>query len=118
MRTFMKKSITIKRFTVGSMFKIVAIGSSISLISFAVLMGVFALFGAQTVHWNRQAVTGITGLIASPFIGVFLAAFATFFSWLGFAFSFWLFSQFGSLRVEYVSDESPNTALEPTPTSS
>ena len=46
----MNKSITIKRFTAGSSFKIVAIGVSISVITFATLMGVLALFGAQTVQ--------------------------------------------------------------------
>jgi hypothetical protein len=111
----MKKSITIRRFTAGSSFKIVAIGVSISVIAFAALMGVFVLFGAQTVHWNRHAITGIAGLLASPFIGVFLAVFFSLFGWLGFIFSFWLFSRFGSLTVEYISDEPPNKSPEPTP---
>ncbi len=102
----MQKSIIIKRFTAGSLFKIVAIGCSISLIGFAVLMGFFALLGAHTVHWNRESLTGIAGLIASPFIGLFLAALFTVFGWLGFALSFWLFSLFGRLRVDYIADES------------
>ncbi len=102
----MQKSIIIKRFTAGSLFKIVAIGCSISLIGFAVLMGFFALFGGHTVHWNRDSLTGIAGLIASPFIGLFLAALFTMFGWLGFALSFWLFSLFGRLRVDYIADES------------
>jgi hypothetical protein len=101
----MQKSITIKRFTAGTLFKIVGIGCSISLIGFAVLMGVFALFGAHTVNWNRQPITGISGLVASPFIGFFLAALFTIFGWIGFALSFWLFSLFGSLRVDYISDD-------------
>lgn len=108
----MKKSITIKRFTAGSSFKIVAIGASISLVTFAILMGVFALFGAQTVHWNQKTITGVAGLLASPFIGLFLAAFFSFFGWLGFMFSFWLFSRFGSLTIEYVTDEPPGASVE------
>jgi ABC-type polysaccharide/polyol phosphate export permease len=103
----MKKSITVKRFTVGSSFKIVLIGVSISMIAFAILMGVFALFGAQTVHWGQQPITGVAGLLASPFIGVFLAVIFSFFGWLGFMFSFWLFSRFGSMTIEYITDEPP-----------
>jgi len=113
----MQKSITIKRFTAGTLFKIVGIGCSISLLSFAVLMGVLALFGAHTVHWNRESITGISGLVASPFIGLFLAALFTIFGWVGFALSFWLFSLFGRLRVDYISDDVSSQTNEITNTS-
>src|SRR5258706_3880657 len=92
-RHLMQKSIIIKRFTVGTLFKIVAIGCSISLFGFAILMGVLAFFGAHTVNWNREPVTGVSGLVASPFIGAALAVFFTLFGLLNFAFSFWLFSK-------------------------
>ena len=36
------------------------------------LMGLFALFGAGTLSWNDKPVTGISGLLAGPFIGVFI----------------------------------------------
>jgi hypothetical protein len=105
----MQKSITIKRFTALTLFKIVGIGCSISLIGFAVLMGLFAFFGAHTVNWNRQSITGISGLVASPFIGFFLATLLTIVAWIGFGLSFWLFSLFGSLRVDYISDDASQT---------
>lgn len=102
----MKKSIIIRRFTVVTLLKIIAIGCFISFICFSTLMGFFALFGAQTVQWNHQSVTGLAGLIASPFIGALAAAIFTFFGWLAFAFSFWLFSSLcGGLKIDYISDE-------------
>lgn len=75
--------------------------------TFAILMGVFALFGAQTVHWGQQPITGVAGLLASPLIGLMLAVVFSFFGWLSFMFSFWLFSRFGSLTIEYITDEPP-----------
>lgn len=101
----MKKTITIKRFTAISSFKIVVIGVSIAMMAFTVLMGFFALFGAQTVHWNQHAITGISGLIASPLMGIFMAAMFSLFGWFGFMFSFWLFSLFRNLTIEYIADE-------------
>src|SRR5438046_10735897 len=68
-----QRTIIIRRFTVGSLFKIVSIGCIISLFGFSLLMGLFALLGSHTVHWNRESLTGMAGLIQSVFIGVILA---------------------------------------------
>jgi hypothetical protein len=108
----MQKSIIIRRFTVGTLFKIVALGCSIFLMSFAVLMGVFASLGAHTLHWNREAVTGVSGLVLSPFLGATLTVIFTLFGWLGFAVSFWIFSKFGRLRVDYICDEASETPAQ------
>ena len=100
-----QRTIVIRRFTVGSLFKIVSIGCIISLFGFSLLMGFLALFGAHTIHWNRDTVTGVAGLIQSVFIGGILAIGFTIFSWIGFAVSFWLFSKFSSLKLDYIADK-------------
>ena len=103
----MAKSVTIRRFTVVTLFKIVALGCSIFFMGFSLLMGVLALLGAHTVHWNRQPVTGVSGLILSPLLGIVLTVSFTLFGWVGFALSFWIYSKFGRLQVDYISDEIP-----------
>src|SRR5262249_20608493 len=101
-----------------TLFKIIALGCAIFFMGFSLLMGVLAFFGAHTVHWNRESVTGLAGLMLSPFLGAMLALGFTLFGWIAFAVSFWIYSKFGSLRLDYVSDEAPGTppneALQPT----
>jgi len=101
-------TITIRRFTIGSLFKIVATGCLISIFGFCLLMGFFALLGAHTVHWNRDTVTGMSGLMLSVFLGAFMAVAFTILGWIGFALSFWVFSKFGSLTLEYVGNKKPD----------
>ncbi|HLO66298.1 MAG TPA: hypothetical protein VK188_04725 [Holophaga sp.] len=73
----MFREITVQRLTAGSIFKLAAIGMFGFLVPFSLLMGVGALFGASTVTWNQQPITGLAGLAASPFIGAFVAAIFT-----------------------------------------
>jgi Na+/H+-dicarboxylate symporter len=88
------------------------------MIVFAVINGVFALFGANTVHWNGQAVTGIAGLIASPFIGAFIAGMFCVFGWFAITIGLWL-NRFvsPSFRIDYdplpVSTTASDQASEP-----
>jgi hypothetical protein len=98
-------TIIIRRFTVGSLLKIVAIGCIISLFGFSMLMGFFSLFGAHTVHWNRESLTGTAGLTMSVILGGILAIAFTIIGWIGFAISFWLFSKFSSLKLHYIADK-------------
>jgi hypothetical protein len=95
----MFKHITVQRLSVGSLFKLLAIGTSFSLVPFGLLMGVFALFGASTVHWNGQQLTGVAGLIASPFVGLFIALLLTVFAGATCALGLWLFSKLKPLEL-------------------
>jgi hypothetical protein len=98
------RTLTIRRFRTGSVFRIVAAGAFLSLVPFACLMGVFALFGFHTVTWNHQPVTGIVGLIASPFIGLFLAALFTAFFGVCLAFGLWLYSKIRPLTLHILEE--------------
>jgi hypothetical protein len=110
----MEESISLKRFSAVSLLKIVAVGSSISVMAFSVLMGILAFFGAHTVHWNGKPAIGISALITSLVIGVILAVVITLMSWIGFLISFWIFSPFGRLTLEYIADEKQISTLPPT----
>lgn len=68
----MYKKIEVWRLSVGSIYKLLAIGTLFSIVPFCTLMGLFSLFGSHTLFWNDQPVTGISGLLAGPFIGAFI----------------------------------------------
>jgi hypothetical protein len=106
-------TIIVRRFTVGSLFKIVAIGCLISFFGFSLLAGFFAFFGAHTVRWNSHPVTGASGLMGSICIGAVLGIGFTIIGWIGFVISFWLFSKVGTLKLHYVTDNEATVAAQP-----
>lgn len=116
----MYREISIQRLSAGSIFKLVAIGLFGTIIPFSALMGIPALFGAQTVTWNRTAITGLAGLLASPFIGAFLALLLTIFLGCSMAFGLWVYSKFRPLALLVKDPEPPGpfTALSLDPPAS
>lgn len=97
----MIEEIRIKRLTMGTIFKILIFGSTFSIIPFSLLMGVLSLFGASTVTWNAQPLTGMSGLIASPFIGIFIALIFSAFFGLFLSAGLWIYSRFKPLTMHY-----------------
>jgi len=89
----MFREITVHRLSAGTVFKLVATGLACTIIPFSVLMGFLSLFGASTVTWNQQTVTGVYGLIASPFIGLVVVLFLTMFLGSCVTFGLWMFSK-------------------------
>lgn len=73
----MSREITTSGLTLGSVYKLVGVSMLFSLVPFSLLMGLCALAGYGTVTWNGRPLTGIAGLIASPFIGLFIAVMFT-----------------------------------------
>lgn len=102
----------IRRLCTGSVFRIVATGAFFSIVPFAALMGIFALFGFGTITWNNEPVTGLTGLVASPFIGAFVAAIFTGFFGVLFSFGLWLYSKIKPLHLKAMADAPPNAEAE------
>ena len=98
----MFESITFRRLSAGSVYKLLAIGWICSLLPFSVLMGVLSLFGAETINWNGRQLTGVAGLIASPFVGLFvIALFVALFGSMC-AFGLWVYSKVRPLQVVVV----------------
>lgn len=95
----MYKKIDISRLSAGSVYKLLAIGSLCSIVPFCTLMGLFALFGYDTLSWNDQPVTGISGLLAGPFIGAFIGG--CFVALWGSAcvLGLWIYSKFFSYTI-------------------
>ena len=97
----MFETTTITRFSFGTVYKILAIASSFSLVPLSVLMGLFAFFGAETIVWNGQHLTGLMGLIASPFVGLILSLIFTGFLGTLFACGLWLHSKLRPLHITF-----------------
>ena len=101
----MIEKIEIKRLAMGTIFKILILGSLFSIVPFSLLMGILSSFGASTVSWNGQPLTGITGLIASPFIGVFIALLFSGIFGLFLSAGLWVYSRFKPMVLHYWKSE-------------
>jgi hypothetical protein len=103
----MFKEIIVQRVSTGTLFKLAGLGLTLTLIPFSILMGCLALFGASTVTWNEQPLTGVAGLLASPFIGAFVTGVFTIFLGACMALGLWLYSSFRplTLRVKVLTSE-------------
>jgi hypothetical protein len=95
----MHHEILITRLSAKTVYKLFLIAFVFSIVPFSVLMGIFSVFGAGTVKWNGEAIVGIKGLIASPFIGLFLACIFTGMLGTLSLFGLWLYSKFRPLKI-------------------
>lgn len=83
-----------------SWVRLTAISAYCSLIPFGLLMGVLAMFGASTVHFEGEPIIGIAGLLAGVGISmIFATAITVFSASFGYA-GLWLFSRFSPLEFE------------------
>ena len=63
-----------------------------------------AFFGFHTVSWNQQPVTGQKGLLASPFIGLFLAVLFTIIIGAFLSLGLWIYSTIHPLTLQILED--------------
>ena len=85
-----ERTLIIRRLSTGSIFRIVAAGTFLSLVPLAVCFGILAAFGLNTIRWNNQPIYGVSGLLLSPVIGLMLAAMLTAMGGVALAFGLWL----------------------------
>lgn len=95
----MFKRIEVWRLSAGSVYKLLSIGTFFSVVPFCTLMGLFALFGAGTLSWNDEPVTGISGLLAGPFIGAFISGLFVAIWGSGCVLGLWIYSRFFSITI-------------------
>jgi hypothetical protein len=101
-------TISARRLSVGSIYKLWFIGLCASMIPIGLLFGVFALFGHGTVRWNNNVMHGFAGLIGAPLMGAFMALLLTGFLGTASALGLWVYSTFRpiSLSVELPDGDS------------
>ena len=97
----MKTELRIERLSFGTVYKIMALGLAASFIPFSFLMGTLAYFGAGTVTWNGQALTGVSGLLASPFIGLFVSLSFTLVLGTMVSIGLWIVSKLRPIRISF-----------------
>src|SRR4051812_14468627 len=94
-------TVTVRRVSFGSVYKLLVVGLACGMIPLGLVFGVMAFFGAHTVTWNQEHITGIAGLVAGPLMGAFLAVmFTAFFGSLCIV-GLWLFSRVRPMQIAF-----------------
>jgi hypothetical protein len=92
-----------------SLLKLVAGSFGAIYTALAVLFGLLGMAGCNTVHWNREAVTGVWALPVAFLISVFLWIASTLFVWVALAVGFPLVSMIDEIVIEgEAASEKPN----------
>jgi hypothetical protein len=104
-------TVAVKRISVGSVYKLFAVGLAFGMVPLGLFFGVLAFFGANTVTWNGRHLTGIAGLFGGPLIGVFLSLLFTALVGSLCAFGLWLYSLLRPLQISYKQSSQMTDAL-------
>lgn len=100
------RTVSLKKISAGSIFKIHLLGLMCSLVPLGIFNGILGAIGITlfAVHWNGEVMHGFGVLIISPLFFALLALVLTgimgCLSWLG----LWIYGQFRSLELRIVSD--------------
>lgn len=90
-----------RKISKASLFRLIALGLGCGFLVFFTLCGIASIFGAETVRWNGESVTGIMGLIAAFLMWPVFSLLFTLFIWLVSIFGLWVYSFFGTLKFEF-----------------
>ncbi len=94
-----------KKLSKGSLFKLIFIGFSLSLLPFILLCGIASIFGAHTIRVNNKAITGIMGLAASLILYPISCIIFSSITWVGCALGLWIYSKFRKIELEFSDAE-------------
>jgi hypothetical protein len=94
-----------RKLTKKSLFKLILISYSIPFFLFFLLCGIASIFGAETVKWNKEPITGIMGLFAALLMYPIFCLVFSCFAWVASAFGLWVYSKFKKLDIEFVDAE-------------
>lgn len=106
----MINTIQITRLTAGTTFRVVATGLILSFLPLSIVAGVLSYFGKTTIDWYGRPLTGLSGLVAAPVVGVVSALGCT--ALLGGAIhlGLWLYSKAKPLEVTFIVDSGEEAA--------
>lgn len=93
--------VTAEKISKGSYFRLLFTSILLGFFFFFLLCGIAAVFGAQTVSWNGQYVTGVNGLFSAMLMWPFFSLFFSCFLWLFGSFGLWIYSFYKPLRVKF-----------------
>ena len=95
------QTLTVRQLSTSSIYKLVALGSLCAVVPLVTAIGLLSTLGFGAVQWNGQALTGLKGLLMSPFIGLFMALLLTALVGSLLAFGLWLWSLVQPLQLTY-----------------
>jgi len=98
----MNTSVRISRLSVGTVFKLVALGTLIPIWGLCILCGLLALGGMQTVHVNGSTVTGAKGFLAALILAPIFWLLISIFCWLWISVGLWLISLVRSIEISFI----------------
>jgi hypothetical protein len=107
------RRIRLRRIKAGSLFKLVLLSSSAVFIPMIVFFGVLAFFGAKTVTFSGEHVTGMKGLVTALIMAPFFTPFFSLFAWIGAYVGIRVFGCFWPLEIEYVPAEEKTEPNQP-----
>lgn len=102
------QTLSLKKMSAGSLFKIHLLGLMCSLVPLGIFNGILGAIGITlfTIRWNGEVVHGFAALILSPLLFLLLALILTgvigCLSWLG----LWVYRQFRELTLRVVHGDS------------
>jgi hypothetical protein len=95
------EKLTIRKLGLGTLFKITFIGLVCGFVPLFTLMGILGYFGMADLTWNEQPLTGVSALVAGPFLGLFMALVFTMFIGVALGLGLFIYSKFRPLEIEY-----------------
>ena len=98
------QTLTVRQLSTGTIYKLVACGSVCALVPLFTVIGLLATLGVGTVQWNGQLLSGLKGLLLSPFIGLLVALMITALVGSLIAFGLWLLSLLRPVQLTYGQD--------------
>ena len=90
-----------KKISKKSLFKLLTIGFTFGISVFAILCGIAAFFGSETVEWNGVYKTGIEGFLYSLLIGPVLGFLSACLIWLFTVVGLWIYSFFRPIKITF-----------------
>ena len=93
--------VTAEKISKASLFKLIFTWFSLGMFAFFLVCGTAAIFGAETVHFENQPITGIKGFIAAMIMWPIFSFFITAFFWLFGVLGLWFYSFYKPLTVRF-----------------
>jgi Mg/Co/Ni transporter MgtE len=102
------RDIQIRKLSLKSVFKLIAIGQYLAWIPFAILCAIGTFFGLGSIQWNGRVLEGLDALLISPVIGFIIATGITLIVGTSTAVGLWLWSKLRPLNLRF-KDVDPAT---------
>ena len=95
----MDRKIMARGISAGSLYKILFIGYAFSVGLLITLMGIFSLFGFETVHIEGVPATGLKGLVAAVTAAGVISLVFSFLNWLFILIGNWVYTRFRPYEI-------------------